>query len=108
MSNDDSIVCIDTNMHDVWQAIRKSSVELNCIVLISPVVVVLTLTRMIKSVVTGQAPVSLEMENTLNKNPSKPKVVHAWKNIYTMAPHDAGTHVLRVGQAAPQLVRFNT
>ena len=40
------------------------------------VVVVFTLTRMIKSVVTGQAPVTLEWKNTPGKNASKPKVVH--------------------------------
>ena len=41
------------------------------------VVVVLTLTRIIKSVVTGQAPVTLELRNTPGKNTNKPKVVHA-------------------------------
>ena len=39
------------------------------------VVVVLTLTRIIKSVVTGQAPVTLELSNTPGKNTNKPKVV---------------------------------
>ena len=42
------------------------------------VIVVLTLARMIKSVVTGQAPVTLELRNTQGKNRSKPKVVHAY------------------------------
>ena len=42
------------------------------------VFVVLTLTRIIKSVVTGQAPVTLELRNTLGKNTNKPKVVHAY------------------------------
>ena len=37
------------------------------------VVVVLTLTRMIKSVVTGQAPVTLELGNTLRKNTHNPR-----------------------------------
>ena len=41
------------------------------------VVVVLTLTRIIKSVVTGQAPVTLELRNTPRKN-TQPKVVHAY------------------------------
>ena len=41
-------------------------------------VVVLTLTRMIKSVVTGQAQVTLELGNTPGKNTNKPKVVHAY------------------------------
>ena len=44
------------------------------------VVVVLTLTRIIKPVVTGQAPVTLELRNTpeKKKNANKPKVVHAY------------------------------
>ena len=37
------------------------------------VVVVLTLTRITKSVVTGQAPVSLELRNTLGKNTNNPR-----------------------------------
>ena len=41
------------------------------------VVVVLTLTRIIKSGVTGQAPVTLELRNTPGKNTNKPKVVHS-------------------------------
>ena len=41
------------------------------------VVVVLTSTRIIKSVVTGQAPVTLELRNTPGKNTNRPKVVHA-------------------------------
>ena len=41
-------------------------------------VVVLTLTRIIKSVVTGQAPVTLELRNTPGKNINEPKVVHAY------------------------------
>ena len=41
------------------------------------VVVVLTLTCMIKSVVTGQAPVTLELRNTPGKK-HKPKVVYAY------------------------------
>ena len=40
-------------------------------------VVVLTLTRIIKSVVTGQAPATLELRNTPEKK-HKPKVVHAY------------------------------
>ena len=42
------------------------------------VVVVLTLTRIIKSVVTGQAPATLELRNTLGKKHKQPKVVHAY------------------------------
>ena len=41
------------------------------------VVVFLTLTRIIKSVVTGQAPVTLELRNTPGKKHTQPKVVHA-------------------------------
>ena len=41
------------------------------------VVVVLTLTRIIKSVVTVQAPVTLELRNTPGKH-TQPKVVHAY------------------------------
>ena len=41
------------------------------------VVVVLTLTRIIKSVVIGQAPVTLEMRNTPGKNTHN-QVVHAY------------------------------
>ena len=42
------------------------------------VVVVLTLTRIIKSVVTGQAPVTLELRNTPGKTHTQPEVVHAY------------------------------
>ena len=42
------------------------------------VFVVLTLTRIIKSVATRQAPVTLELRNTLGNNTNKPKVVHAY------------------------------
>ena len=43
------------------------------------VVVILTLTRIIKSVVTGQAPVTLELKNNPGKK-HKPKVVHAYNH----------------------------
>ena len=42
------------------------------------VVVVLTLPRIIKSVVTGQAPVTLELRNTPGGKHKQPKVVHAY------------------------------
>ena len=42
------------------------------------VVVVLTLTRIFKSVVTGQAPVTPELRNTPGKKRKQPKVVHAY------------------------------
>ena len=45
--------------------------------MIPVVVFVLTLTRIIKSEVTGQAPVTLELRNTPGKNTNKPKVEHA-------------------------------
>ena len=41
-------------------------------------VVVLTLTRITKFVVTGQAPVTLELRNTPEKKHKQPKVVHAY------------------------------
>ena len=53
-----------------WTGVGRGSIIL-------PVVVVLTLTRMIKSVVTGQAPVTLGLRNTPGKK-NKPKVVHAY------------------------------
>ena len=40
--------------------------------------VVLTLTRIIKFVVTGQAPVALELRNTLGENTNNSKVEHAY------------------------------
>ena len=44
----------------------------------SGIVVVLTLTRIIKSVVTGQAPVTLELRNTPGKkHTQQPKVLRA-------------------------------
>ena len=54
-------------------------------VVVVVVVVVFTLTRIIKSVVTGQAPVTLELRNTLGKKHKQPKVVHAY--ITTDAIH---------------------
>ena len=47
-------------------------------VVVAVVVVVLTLTRIIRSVVTRHAPVTLELRNTPGKNTNKPKVVHAY------------------------------
>ena len=40
------------------------------------VVISRTLTRILKSVVTGQTPVTEELGNTPGKNTNKPKVVH--------------------------------
>ena len=39
----------------------------------TPIVVVLTFTRVIKSVVTRQAPVTQELRNTLGKNTNNPR-----------------------------------
>ena len=39
---------------------------------------VLTLSRIIRSVVTGQAPVTLELKNTPGKKHKKTKAVHAY------------------------------
>ena len=48
------------------------------------VVVVLTLTRIIKSVVTGQAPVTLELRNTPGKKTrttrGSTRIYHSWRN----------------------------
>ena len=60
--------------------------------LASVVVVVLTLTRMIKSVVTGQAPVTLELRNTpVGKKHKQPKAVHAYITAHAqfMPPPEA-------------------
>ena len=48
------------------------------------VVVVLTLTRIIKSVVTGQAPVTLELRNTPGKTHTQPGGVHAYITAATI------------------------
>ena len=56
-------------------------------------VVVLTLTRIMKSVVTGQAPVTLELRNAPGKEYKQPKVVHAyqvyhsWRNSFLHQKH---------------------
>ena len=49
--------------------------------------VVLTFTRIIKSGVTGQAPVTLKWKNTPGKDTSNPKVVHAY--IIAEAIHES-------------------
>ena len=46
--------------------------------IVSVVVVVLTSTRIIKSVVIGQAPVTLELRDTLRKKKKNLEVVHAY------------------------------
>ena len=53
----------------------------SCVILrlcVVVVVVVLTLTRIIKSVVTGQAPVTLGAEEYPREKHAQPKVVHAY------------------------------
>ena len=49
-------------------------------VVVAVVVVVLTLTRIIRSVVTRHAPVTLELRNTPRKTHTQAKVVHAYVN----------------------------
>ena len=56
---------------------RKSNTDVQ-IRLFDTYVVVLTSTRIMKSVVTGQAPGTLELRNTLGKNTNKPKMVRAY------------------------------
>ena len=48
------------------------------VVVVVAVVVVPTLTRIIKSVITGQAPVTMPLRNTPGKTTNKPIVVHAY------------------------------
>ena len=48
------------------------------VIVVVVVVVVLTSTRTIKSVITGQVPVTLELRNTRVKKKIQPKVVHAY------------------------------
>ena len=60
------------------------------------VVVVLTLTRIIKSVVTGQAPVTLELRNTLGKNTDNPRwCTHISQLTQFMPPPE--THKSEIG-----------
>ena len=54
-------------------------------------VVVLTLTRMIKYVVTGQAPVTMELRNTLGKNTSNPRCYTRISQLIQFMP-PPGTH----------------
>ena len=59
-------------MHAVWQSIdhvHATSDDESLLLL----VVVLTLTRIIKSVVTGEAPVTLELRNNPGKNTNNPR-----------------------------------
>ena len=55
-------------------------------------VVVLALTRIIYSVATGQAPVTLELRNTQGKK-YKPKVVRAYIYITADAIHASATNM---------------
>ena len=61
------------------------------------VVVVLTLARTINSVVTGQAPVTLELRNTPGKTKNKRKVVQAY--ITADATHACTRNCMRLGYA---------
>ena len=56
---------------------KNSWYDVVCHPIYSLFVVVLTLTRIIKSVVTGHVPVTLELRNTPGKH-TQPKVVHAY------------------------------
>ena len=53
------------------------------------VVVVLTLTRIIKSVVTGQAPVALELGNTPGKNTNQRWYTHISELTHFMPPPES-------------------
>ena len=57
---------------------REQLRAVHAFIVVVVVVVVFILTRIIKSVVTGQAPVTLELRNTPGKTHTKPKVVHAY------------------------------
>ena len=86
--------CLHIENRDVTETIIEITIEITIEIIIETrkkkfyeqcvqergtvVVAVLTLTRIIISVVTGQAPVTLELRNTLGKNTNKPKVVHAY------------------------------
>ena len=59
--------------------------------------VVLTLTRIIKSVVTGQAPVTLELRNTPGKKHKQTKVVHAHGTQLTQFMHPPETYKCEIG-----------
>ena len=66
----------DKNIRDIRRALKSP-----CPGILTAIVdvAVLTLTRTIKSVVTGQAPVTLELRNTPGKkNTNKPKLVHMY------------------------------
>ena len=61
---------IYTSMHSAGRALTH---ETELVVVVVVAAVVLTLTRIIKSVVTGQAPVTLELRNTPGKNTNNPR-----------------------------------
>ena len=67
------------------------------------VAVVLTLPRIIKSVVTGQAPVTLELRNTPGKTHTQPKVVHAY---ITADAHIPGRPAIPPVQGGGSVVRL--
>ena len=60
---------------------------------------VLTLTRIIKSAVTGQAPFTLEWRNTPEKYTPKPKVVHAC--IIADASHESAKRLIQIRVIVP-------
>ena len=74
----------------IWYCRRYTVVVFAAVVVI---VFVLTFTRTIKSVVTGQAPATLELRNTPGRK-HKPKVVHAY--ITAEAIHASARNILKV------------
>ena len=77
------------------------------------VVVVLTLTHIIESVVTGQAPVTLELRNTLGKNTNNPRwYTHISQLTQFMPPPE--TYKIEIGsqsttcQVNTWCIRLNT
>ena len=66
------------------------------IVVVVVVVVVPTLTRIIKSAVTGQAPVTLELRNTIGKNANNPRWYTYMSQLTQFVP-PPGTYKSEIG-----------
>ena len=74
--------------------------EGNLALVVVVVVVVFTLTRIIKSVVTGQAPVTLELRNTPGKNTHNPRwYTHISQLTQFMPPPE--TYKSEIGSQSP-------
>ena len=69
-----------TILTNVTSGAPPSSQKPSCVHVV--VVVVLTLTRIIKSVVTGQAPVTLELRNTLGEKTCILLANSYWKTLH--------------------------